>query len=255
MAWREIIYQYDGSFEGLMCCVYESYTQKERPAAILCAEDTDPSLFASRLVRSEAVHAERVKQSLRRISGEVLPLLQRVFLTCLPEKELKIYRFIARLYREGSTYLLCLADEDYQPLLRAARRLATEAEHYRGFLRFSVFDGILSAVIEPENRVLPLLRRHFCERCNGESFFIFDRTHREALFGTNGFSGIIPVDSYEMAPPGAEEAAFRHLWKRFYDAIAIRERVNPRLRATHMPKRYWRLMTEFQNENILPPNP
>ena len=31
MAWREIIYQYDGSFEGLLCCVFESYTKKERP--------------------------------------------------------------------------------------------------------------------------------------------------------------------------------------------------------------------------------
>ena len=31
MAWREIIYQYDGSFDGLLCCVFESYTQKERP--------------------------------------------------------------------------------------------------------------------------------------------------------------------------------------------------------------------------------
>ena len=30
MAWREIIYQYDGSFEGLLCCVFESYTKKER---------------------------------------------------------------------------------------------------------------------------------------------------------------------------------------------------------------------------------
>ena len=34
MAWREIIYQYDGSFEGLLCCVFESYTKKERPTAI-----------------------------------------------------------------------------------------------------------------------------------------------------------------------------------------------------------------------------
>ena len=30
MAWREIIYQYDGNFEGLLCCVFESYTKKER---------------------------------------------------------------------------------------------------------------------------------------------------------------------------------------------------------------------------------
>ena len=43
MAWREIIYQYDGSFEGLLCCVFESYTKKERPTAILHDGDEEPS--------------------------------------------------------------------------------------------------------------------------------------------------------------------------------------------------------------------
>ena len=39
MAWREIIYEYDGSFDGFLCCIYASYTQKERPTAILCEGD------------------------------------------------------------------------------------------------------------------------------------------------------------------------------------------------------------------------
>ena len=43
MAWREIIYQYDGSFEGLLCCVFESYTKKERPTAILRDGDRSAS--------------------------------------------------------------------------------------------------------------------------------------------------------------------------------------------------------------------
>lgn len=51
-----------------------------------------------------------------------------------------------------------------------------------------------------------------------------------------------------MAPPDEAEARYRLLWKRFYDTIAIRERENPRCRMTHMPKRYWGTMTEFQGE-------
>ena len=33
MTWREVVYEYDGSFDGLLCCIYESYMQKELPAA------------------------------------------------------------------------------------------------------------------------------------------------------------------------------------------------------------------------------
>ena len=52
-----------------------------------------------------------------------------------------------------------------------------------------------------------------------------------------------------MAPPDEKEANYRLLWKRFYDTIAIKERENPKLRQTHMPKRYWNTMTEFQGED------
>lgn len=255
MAWKEIIYQYDGSLNGLLCCIYESYTQKERPTAIIGAGDVEPSLFEIRTVPNVPEHAARVERSLRKISSDVMPFLHRVFLTCLPEKELAIYRFVAKLYREGAPYLSRLSDDAYQPLLRAVRHMSTEVEHLRGFVRFSVHDGVLGAEIEPKNRVLPLLRGHFCERCYNESFFIYDRTHREALFYANGRSRIVPLDSFEAAPPDAEEAAYRRLWKRFYDTIAIRERENPRLRMTHMSKRYWNTMTEFQSENDAPALP
>lgn len=251
--WSEIIYQYDGSFDGLLCCIYESYTQKERPTAIICDEDAAPCLFEVRTVPTERAHAERVSRSLRKLSPDVLSFLRRVFLTCLPDKEVAIYRFVAKLYREGPTYLSRLSDDAYQPLLRAVRHMSTEVEHLRGFVRFSVYDGVLSAEIEPKNRVLPLLRGHFCDRYYNESFFLYDRTHHEALLCSGGISRIVPLDSFEAAPPDAEEANYRKLWKCFYDTIAIRERENPRLRMTHMPKRYWSTMTEFQESDEAPP--
>ena len=40
--------------------------------------------------------------------------------------------------------------------------------------------------------------------------------------------------------------AYRKLWRSFYDTIAIEGRYNPKCRLTHMPKRYWNMMTEFQ---------
>ena len=52
-----------------------------------------------------------------------------------------------------------------------------------------------------------------------------------------------------MAAPSVQEAQYRRLWKRFYDTIEIKERHNPRRRMSHMPKRYWETMTEFQDED------
>ena len=148
-----------------------------------------------------------------------------------------------------------LSDETYLPLLKAVRHLSSEVEQFRGFTRFSDFDGVLGAEIEPKNRVLPMLRRHFCERYHGEVFFLYDRTHREALLYSGGVSRIVPLERFEMAQPDEEEAGYRRLWRRFYDTIAIEARKNEKLRMTHMPKRYWATMTEFQDESFFKARP
>lgn len=256
MAWREVIYEYDGSFDGLLCCIYESYTQKELPTAICHSGELELSLYEVRAIPTNAAHARRVYEGFRRFSPWVGSFLHRAYLTCLPEKELAIYRFAARLYREGKPLLQRLSDDTYHPLLRAVRQLGGEVEQYRGFVRFSDVGGVLAAEIAPKNRVLPLLRAHFCQRCRNETFFLYDRTHREALFHSGGASAILPLEDFVMASPDAAEADYRRLWRCFYDTVAIRERENPRLRMTHMPKRYWPLMTEFQSDGgAIPPPP
>ena len=224
MAWREIIYQYDGSFEGLLCCVFESYTKKECPTAILRDGDDEPSLFEIRAVTTDRAHAQRIYRSLYKRSPEVGPFLRRAFLTCLPDKEMAIYRFIVKFYREGAPLLSRLSDDTYLPLLKAVRQLSGEVEQFRGFTRFSDFDGVLGAEIEPKNRVLPVLRRHFCERYHNETFFLYDRTHREALLYSGGVSRIVPLNHFEMAQPDEVEAGYRRLWRRFYDTVAIEAR-------------------------------
>lgn len=256
MTWPEVIYEYDGSFDGFLCCIYESYTKKELPAAFFRFGELQPSLYTVRSVPTDAAHARRVYEGFRRFSPRVGPFLYRAFLTCLADRELAIYRFAAKLYREGAPLLLRLHDETYAPLRRAVRHLNGELELYRGFVRFSDLDGVLAGEIEPKNRVLPLLRGHFCRRCHDETFFLYDRTHREALFYSGGRSAIVPLEDFQMAPPDESERAYRRLWRCFYDTVAIRERENPKLRMTHMPKRYWAMMTEFQTEtDAIPPSP
>lgn len=245
----EVIYLYDGSFEGFLCCVFESYANREVPSDITPEEGFSPTLFETRLIATDKAHADRVLRKVTLLSPEAAVLLRRGFLTCLAHRELCLYRLTAKLLREGPGFLRNLADETLLPVLKAVRHLNGEAQLLRGFVRFSDYAGILGGEIEPKNRVLPLLRSHFCSRFPNEQFFIYDRTHREALFYAGGKAVIAPLERFEAAPPDEAEAAYRRLWKRFYDTVAIKERENLRCRQTHMPKRYWGTMTEFQDED------
>ncbi len=247
MAWRDAVFQYDGRFEGFLCCIFESYVNKEFPIAFSGDEECW-SLYDVRYIVTSQEHAQRVYQSILRRSRVAADVIRRGFLTCLPEKELHLYTLVKKLYDEGPAFLQNSSDPVYNPVARALRHMSGELEKLRGFVRFSDYGGVLGAEIEPKNRVLPLLRRHFCDRYANESFFIYDRTHKELLIYAKNHSRLLTVDSLQLALPSEEEVQFRRLWKRFYETITIKERENPRCQNTCMPKRYRGTMTEFLPE-------
>lgn len=246
MPWSEVVFQYDGTFNGFLCCVYESYVHKEFPIAFTGDEDCC-SLYEVRYVPTDQAHAQRVYRSIVRISHPAAGVLQRAFLTEMEDKECRLYALIQKLYREGPGFLRNRSDSVYYPVAKAIRHLNGELEKLRGFVRFSDYHGILGGEIEPKNRVLPLLRRHFCDRYANESFFLYDRTHRELLMYANGKSRILSVDQLTLNPPDEEEIQYRVLWKRFFDTVSIEARYNPRCQNTFLPKRYRSCMTEFQD--------
>lgn len=249
----ETVYCYDGTFEGFLCCIFDSYLYRETPCGIFPEDEMQPSLFAVRSIPTDRQHAARVLRKIVKCDPGAADLLRRGFLTCLPEKELHLYRVVVKLLREGPAFLHDLSDETLYPVLKAVRHLGSEAHLLKGFTRFSQLGGVLGGEIAPKNRVLPLLRSHFCARYRNESFFLYDRTHKEVLLYSAGRSAIEPLEDFQMVPPDETEAGYRRLWKQFYDTVAIRERENPRCRMTNMPKRYWGTMTEFQGPEYFTP--
>ena len=72
----ELIYCYDGSFEGFLCCVFDSYANREVPTAICRDEDFVPTLFASRSIPTDRDHAGRVYRKVVKCSPRAAELLR-----------------------------------------------------------------------------------------------------------------------------------------------------------------------------------
>ena len=177
----DVIYLYDGSFEGLLCCVHESVYTHELPVDIQPEEAAQPTLFRQKYIAADEEKAARVYDSIpRKISPDAAALVQCVFLSCMPGKELAILRFLLLGYRRGRQTMYLLSHTAVQPMLAARQNLLNEAHLLKEFLRFSDYDGALAATITPKNYVLPFLKEHFCSRLMNETFLIFDRTHKAA---------------------------------------------------------------------------
>jgi probable DNA metabolism protein len=246
----DLVYAYDGSFGGLMCCVFESYALKEIPRAIR-PPDVEDSLFnTAKWIKSDEQKADRVFNSIPlKISPQAQELVKLGFLTCAPNKEFLIYQFLRLGFKHGSKVMTMLTDDTVCALQKAVHHLTRESHKFKGFIRFSIFGEVLVAVIEPKNFVLPLLSPHFCDRFRNETFMIYDKTHSMALIYRSQKAELIFVDELTLPTVDATELEYRRLWKQFYNTIAIEGRNNPRCRMSLMPKRYWGQMTEFNNNN------
>lgn len=241
-----VVYTYDGSFDGFLSCVFESVYAREIPLEILPEEDAQPTLMKVRPIGTDTAKAERVRVSIpAKISDRALELVTTVFCSCLAQKELRLLEFLLRGYREGGKLCFRLGDDAVAPLLRAEKHLLNEAHLLEGFIRFTDVGGALVAVITPKNNILPFVARHFVLRYREEQFMIFDKSHRASLVYQNGKAGILMVDQAEIPAVSESEARYRALWKRFYDTVSIKSRENPRCRMSHMPKRYWENMPEL----------
>lgn len=244
----DVIYSYDGSFEGFLCCVFESVYGAELPIDIIHEEDALPTLYEVRAIVTDPAKAERVRASIPlKISDRAAELVTTVFCSCLERKELRILEFLLQGYYEGGKLCFKLGDAVVAPLLGAEKHLLHEAHLLKGFIRFSDVGGSLVAVITPKNYVLPFIAQHFVQRYDREQFMIFDNTNKAALVYQHCKAEILSVDNVTFPKISEKEAQYQALWKEFYNTIAIKGRENPRCRMTHMPKRYWKNMLEVSD--------
>lgn len=242
---KDVSYCYDGSFQGFLCCVFESFSQKEIPAAVLPPAEGQTSLFPQRDIPTRPDLARRVAAGLERLGPSVRERVTTGFLADEPGKELTLLRFARLCFERGPSAARMMGDADVAAAFALERAVNNEGCKYIEFLRFEQRGAMLGTIIHPRHNVLPLLRGHFCSRLPDEDFMIFDATHGVALLRRSGKVCYMQMKQYTPAPDPAEED-WQALWKRFFHALTIEERRNPACQQNHVPKRYWQDMCEMQ---------
>ena len=244
------VYRYDGSLEGLLCCLAECWRDKGLPVGIREGEEEQVSLYPVKEIGTDPDLARRAARYLRqKAGGEVWECFRLGTLTCMEHREMALLRLALLGVQQGPGVMREITHPVVHAVDRALRYLENEAHFHRELLRFSELEGVLTARITPNNNVLPLIVGHFGDRLNGEEFVIYDPGHQVGYYHPAGQRGdFFRAQGLELPEPGEDERRYRALWKQFYNHIAVEGRLNPKLRQSHMPLRYWKNLTEFQEE-------
>ena len=250
-----LYFLYDNTFDGLLTCVFDAFNRKEFPENIIGENKQLPLFTESFHVITDDAKADRVLKALsKKISKPALDMLFISFLSEMEEIEMRLFRYIRQALLSEKSIETNFADPDVLELSKIYRKVRREEERMRQFVRFQkTADGIFFAVMDPAYNVLPLTARFFKIRYADQQWIIYDVKREYGLYydlktvETVHFeqfpvaleTGKLPTDKLD-----AYEAAFQDLWRDYLKAITIRERLNLKLQRQHMPKRFWKYLTE-----------
>ena len=244
----DVIFVYDGTFDGFLCCVHEYYYSSFNPVDIICEDDLDSSFYQFVTIQTDRYKADKVRNAIcEKISKYTLRFLQECLLCYGKEKEYHMLWFVIKGFKKGAAIHRLVGDANVDYLLKAHRHLEREKHLYLGICRFYKANDVYICVITPKNMVVPLLAHHFTERFANQNFMIYDATNKMALMYNKRQATIVKAEHIELPQMDDEEYAMQKLWKLFYDTIAIKERYNPKCRMNFMPKRTWDLLPEMQD--------
>lgn len=156
----------------------------------------------------------------------------------------------ARQIDDSTKIMDYLGNSDVSKIFELSRNVSNEAHIYKEFIRFRELEGgVLFSEISPKNQVLTCIADHFADRFPLENWMIYDKNHEAVLVHRKQGRWRL-VWGAELNKEAASEVSegekkYECLWKGFFEAISIRERENPKLQQTHLPKRYRSKMTEF----------
>jgi len=245
---------YDGTFEGLLCAVFEVYERRLINVKLQQGEWHSTALFEDVIqVITDEIRATRVLKGLKqKISAMGVQRLYAAHLAEMNGEETNLLSYIR--YAFDTPYNI---EEDYgnryvmrvSEIVRMVRR---EKHRMEAFVRFQKLkDETYYATVQPDFNVLPLLIRHFKSRYTDQKWIIYDIKRRYGIYYNLHNTEYISLDFATMSKPGdvidafcEDESIYQHLWKNYFTSVNIPSRKNTKLHVRHIPKRYWKHLTE-----------
>lgn len=252
---QQVVLTYDGSLEGFLSCVFATYEEKLQVAEILPPEKNHGQLFSeTREIITDYEKAKRVWNSLKKKSSAAgLRDMKFAFLSEIEGMEKQLLAMIRYVIAEDAAVDRDFSHPAVLKVSQAAKKVGREKHRMEAFVRFRLTrDNIYFAAIEPDFNVLPLIKSHFKSRYADQKWIIYDLKRnyglaydlQEVTFITMNLDPAIGISGAPEAFFHTSEISFQKLWDQYFTSTNIKSRANEKLHVQHLPKRYWKYLTE-----------
>ncbi|RYG05269.1 MAG: DNA metabolism protein [Chitinophagaceae bacterium] len=246
-------YIFDGSLEGLLTAVFEWFERKpgETKLQVSCAHQPD-AFTATLTIITNREKADRVWNGLqKRLDKMWFRKLYCTYLSELPEAYNDLFHFTCYLFQQPLGAEKNYGNQHVLALAKYAKSVEREKHRMEAFIRFKeTKDGIFYCGIDPDFNVLPLIVKHFKDRYADQQWLIYDIKRNYGLYYNLEIVEEVNMDfrSFDKSNPSTlidpKEELYATLWKDYFKSTNIVSRKNTKLHVKHVPKRYWKYLTE-----------
>ena len=245
---------YDGSFNGFLTAVFIAFEQKLPHADIQRQGQTQAGLFAeTETIFTNIEKAQRVWNGVQNKSNTAIKHIYFAYLSEQKRIETQLYHYIRKLMGSKLNGAHNFSDDCVLKINQTAQKVSREKHRMEAFVRFQLTkDNIYFANIEPDFDVLPLISKHFRNRYTDQQWIIYDLKRKYGLFYDLKTVEVISLDLSEVYSNSinkngifiSEEYEYQNLWSNYFKSTNIKSRINTKLHTQHVPKRYWKYLSE-----------
>lgn len=253
-----IVYVFDGSFAGLLNCVFEAFEMKEKKVKVVEESRFQPDIFVGhRYIPPDEERAKRVWSSFIERTDKIAK--KRFWFASLseqPEAFQYLFDFAVYVFSDKRNVAHNYGNSAVLAVSQIAKSVSREKHRMEAFVRFKkASDGLFYAVVSPDFNVLPLIEKHFRNRYADQPWLIYDQKRKYGIYYDTKRTEIVTIAFTEISNsvsrdlPALQindpnEELYDLLWKDYFKSTNITERKNTRLHLQHVPKRYWKYLNE-----------
>ncbi len=245
---------YDGSFNGFLTSVFKAFDERIEVADIQKNSLAQNGLFSdTETVFTEIDKAKRVWNGIQKKSSYAIKNVYFAFLSESSGIEMTLYTYIKKLFSPIDMVHLNFSDDTILKINQLAKSVGREKHRMEAFVRFQLTkDGVYFANIEPDFDILPLVSKHFRSRYADQQWLIYDVKRKYGLFYDLNTVEIIRLDLQNISTNSIKENSaftsdeynYQNLWNNYFKSTNIKSRINKKLHTQHVPKRYWKYLSE-----------
>lgn len=245
---------YDGSFNGFLTAVFIAFEEKIEVADIQKNGQAQNGLFSeSETIFTNVTKAKRVWNGVRSKSNNAISNIYFAFLSEAEGIEPMLFNYIKMIMATATRKQLDFSDETVLYISQLARKVGREKHRMEAFVRFQLTkDDIYFANIEPDFDVLPLVSKHFRNRYADQQWLIYDVKRKYGIYYNLERVELISLDLSEIHFNRTNKSKtftegeydYQALWNNYFQSTNIKSRINRKLHTQHVPKRYWKYLSE-----------